>query len=224
MMTNTSANTAKNKKNDQIDKANSHTRNLKIINNFIVFLIFLGVGGLIYYFNLEEQQVTEVETITPKSIEKSTNMTENIIEIKNSVISGIDGQNQYYEISSERTWNSIDDKDIVKMTGIRTKLLLKNDLEVNIVGKSALFNNKTKYLKLESDIEISSNNKFEVFIKNIDIDLRKKIISSLSPVKIRYEDICIEGKNFEINNNGDKIRFTDGVNFIIGENNQCITS
>ena len=223
-MTNTTENNSKIKKNEQIDKVNSHTKNLKIINNFILLLIILGAGALIYSVNFGGQTVTKIENITPISIEKDKHMDENTIEIKNSIISGLDGQNQYYEISSERTWNSINNKDIVEMTGISTKLLLKNGLEINILGKSALFNNKTKQLKLESDIEISSNNKFEVFIQDIDIDLRKKIISSPSPVKIRYEDICIEGKNFEINNNGDKIKFTDGVNFIFGEHAQCLVS
>ena len=110
------------------------------------------------------------------------------------------------------------------MSGIKTKLLLKNDLEINIIGNSARFNHKTKHLQLESDIVISSNTNVGVFIENINIDLQKKIISSTHPVKIAYEDICIEGKNFEINNNGDKIKFTDGVNLIIGENTLCITS
>ena len=57
-----------------------------------------------------------------------------------------------------------------------------------------------------------------------DASLQKKIISSQRPVIITFEDICIEGKNFEINNNGDKIKFTDGVNLIIGENTRCIMS
>ena len=223
-MTNTTENNSKIKKNEQIDKVNSHTKNLKIINNFILLLIILGAGAFIYSVNFGGQTVTKIENITPVSIEEDKHMDENTIELKNSIISGLDGQNQYYEISSERTWNSINNKDIVEMTGISTKLLLKNGLEINILGKSAQFNNKTKQLKLESDIEISSNNKFEVFIQDIDIDLRKKIISSPSPVKIRYEDICIEGKNFEINNNGDKIKFTDGVNFIFGEYAQCLAS
>ena len=223
-MTNTSQNTVKKTKNDQIERANSHTRNLKIINNFIILLIILGMGAFVYYINFGGQMVAEIENITPVSVAKDTYMAENTIEIKNSIISGIDGQDQYYEISSEKTWNSIENKDIVEMIGIKTKLLLKNDLEINIIGKSAQFNNKTKHLKLDSDIVISANNSFEVFIENINIDLRKKIISSPSPIKITFEDICIEGENFEINNNGDKIKFTDGVNFRIGENTECIMS
>ena len=129
--------------------------------------------------------MTKIENITPISIEKDKYMNENTIEIKNSIISGLDGQNQYYEISSERTWNSINNKDIVEMTGISTKLLLKNGLEINIVGKSALFNNKTKQLKLESDIEISSNNKFEVFIQDIDIDINK---SNLNIIELQIDE------------------------------------
>ena len=223
-MTNTSENTLKKTKNDEIVRANSHTRNLKLINNIILLLIILGVGTLFYFINFEGQKVAEIENVTAVSIEKDTSMAENTVEIKNSIISGIDGQNQYYEISTERTWNSIDNKDIVEMSGIKTNLLLKNDLEINIFGSSARFNHKTKHLQLESDIVISSNTNVKVFIENINIDLQKKIISSPHPVKIAFEDICIEGKNFEINNNGDKIKFTDGVNLIIGENTRCVIS
>ena len=223
-MTNTSENTQIKTKNDEIDRANSHTRNLKLINNLILLLIILGVGTLVYFIYFEGQKITEIENVTPIPVEKDTSMAENTVEIKNSIISGIDGQNQYYEISTERTWNSIDNRDILEMSGIKTKLLLKNNLEINIIGKSARFNHKTKHLQLESDIVISSNKNVEVFIENISIDLQKKIISSQRPVIITFEDICIEGKNFEINNNGDKIKFTDGVNLIIGENTLCITS
>ncbi|MAR76240.1 MAG: LPS export ABC transporter periplasmic protein LptC [Rhizobiales bacterium] len=224
MMTNTSENTIKKTKNDEIDRANSHTRNLKLINNLILLLIILGVGTLVYFINFKGQKVTELENATPVSIEKDTSMAENTVEIKNSIISGIDGQNQYYEISADRTWNTIINKDIVEMSGIKTKLLLKNDIEINIIGKSARFNYKTQHLQLENDIVISSNENVGVFIENIDIDLQKKIISSPRPVKIAFEDICIEGKNFEINNNGDKIKFTNGVSLIIGENTRCIMS
>ena len=223
-MTNTSENTLIKTKNDEIERANSHTRNLKLINNLILLLIILGVGTLVYFINFEGQEVTEIENVTPVPVEKDTSMAENTVEIKNSIISGIDGQNQYYEISTERTWNSIDNRDIVEMSGIKTKLLLKNDLEINIIGKSARFNHKTQYLKLEKEIVISSNKNVGVFIESINIDLQKKIISSPRPVKIAFEDICIEGKNFEINNNGDKIKFTDGVSLMIGENTRCIMS
>ncbi|MEC7928540.1 MAG: LPS export ABC transporter periplasmic protein LptC [Pseudomonadota bacterium] len=223
-MTNTSENTQIKTKNDEIDRANSHTRNLKLINNLILLLIILGAGTLVYFINFEGQKITEIENVTPIPVEKDTSMAENTVEIKNSIISGIDGQNQYYEISTERTWNSIDNKDIVEMSGIKAKLLLKNDLEINIIGNSARFNHKTQHLQLESDIVISSNKNVGVLIESIKIDLQKKIISSPRPVKIAYEDICIVGKNFEINNNGDKIKFTDGVNLIIGENTLCITS
>ena len=48
-MTNTSENNSKIKKNEQIDKVNSHTKNLKIINNFILLLIILGAWALIYF-------------------------------------------------------------------------------------------------------------------------------------------------------------------------------
>ena len=173
-MTNTSENTVKKTKNDEIDRANSHTRNLKFINNLILLLIILGVGTLVYFINFEGQKVMEIENATPVSIEKESSMAENTVEIKNSIISGIDGQNQYYEISTERTWNSIDNKDIVEMSGIKTKLLFKDDLEINITGSSARFNHKTKHLQLESDIVISSNTNVEVFIENINIDLQKK--------------------------------------------------
>ena len=100
-MTNTSENTQIKTKNDEIDRANSHTRNLKLINNLILLLIILGVGTLVYFINFENQKITEIENVTPIPVEKDTSMAENTVEIKNSIISGIDGQNQYYEISTE---------------------------------------------------------------------------------------------------------------------------
>ncbi len=223
-MTKNSDNTSEKDKTEPIDKVNSHSKKLRIINNIIILIIIFGLGAFIYFINFEDQKVSEVEKIVHETTEANIDMAENNIEIKNSIISGIDGRDQYYEISSEKIWNTKNNQDVVEMSGIRTKLMLKNNFEVTIVGKSAIFNNKTKSLKLDSDIKMSSNREFEVFLKNIDIDLRNKIIHGTSPVVIKYEDICIKGNDFEINNNGDKITFTNGVNFTVGANTQCLIS
>ena len=182
-MTNTSENTQIKTKNDEIDRANSHTRNLKLINNLILLLIILGVGTLVYFINFEGQKITEIENVTPIPIEKDTSMAENTVEIKNSIISGIDGQNQYYEISTERTWNSIDNKDIVEMSGIKTKLLLKNDLEIKLDVKIDLIENlgfeKIIYARLSEN---------QIIIKSSEDLSNKPLTISFSKDKVLFFD------------------------------------
>jgi hypothetical protein len=92
---------------------------------------------------------------------------------------------------------------------------------MNIIGDTAIYDNRTKRLKLNSNIEISSNETPIMFIKDLDINLSKKIIRSPGPVLVRYNDICIRGKEFEISDNGNKIKFTNGVNLKLKEISSC---
>jgi len=60
-----------------------------------------------------------------------------------------------------------------------------------------------------------------MYIKNLDINLSKKIISSAGPVLVKYNDICIRGKEFVISENGNKIKFTKGVNLKLKDKVSC---
>ncbi len=205
---------------NQIDKVKSHSRNVKFISYFIYLsLAMISILILTQYF--QNRNTTSIIDMQNVETEDYINISEKIIEIENSIISGIDEYNQFYEIKSEKIINSSADKEILELTGISTKLLLRNEYEMNIIGDTAIYDNRKKNLKLNSNIEISSNKIPIMFIKDLDINLSKKIIRSPGPVLVRYNDICIRGKEFEISDNGNKIKFTNGVNLKLKEISSC---
>jgi len=208
---------------DQIDKVKSHSRNVKIIN-FLIYSSLVIISILIltqYIIKTDTSNINNIVDLQNADTKDYVNISEKNIEIENSIISGVDEYNQFYEIKSEKIINSSADNEILELTGISTKLLLRNEYEMNIIGDTAIYDNRKKNLKLNSNIEISSNKTPIMFIKDLDINLSKKIIRSPGPVLVRYNDICIRGKEFEISDNGNKIKFTNGVNLKLKEISSC---
>ncbi|NDD49310.1 MAG: hypothetical protein EBZ28_05555 [Alphaproteobacteria bacterium] len=204
----------------QIDKVKSHSRNIKVISYFI-YLSLVMISILILTQYIKDRNTADIIHMQNVESEDYINISKKIIEIENSIISGIDEYNQFYEIKSEKIINSFSESEILELTGISTKLLLRNKYEMNIIGDTAIYDNRRKHLKLNSNIEISSNETPIMFIKDLDINLSKKIIRSPGPVLVRYNDICIRGKEFEISDNGNKIKFTNGVNLKLKEISSC---
>ncbi|MAV98719.1 MAG: hypothetical protein CML81_02790 [Rhodobiaceae bacterium] len=208
---------------NQINKVKSHSRNVKIIN-YIIYSSLLIISILIltqYIKKTDTSNISNILDLQNADTEDYINISEKTIEIENSIISGVDEYNQFYEIKSEKVINSSANAEILELTGISTKLLLRNEYEMNIIGDTAIYDNKRKYLKLNTNIEISSNQTPIMYIKNLDINLSKKIISSAGPVLVKYNDICIRGKEFVISENGNKIKFTKGVNLKLKDKVSC---
>ena len=207
---------------NQIKSVLEHSKRIRMLNKLILMILLLGIITIIYnYFN-HDDDFTSVSVIDSEYQDARIDTLDNILEIKNSVISGIDSENQSYEITAKKTWNTISNENILEMSGIKTRMMLKDNYSINITGDNATYDNNKKYLKLRDNIEIRTNNRAVAFIKNIFFDLKKNKIMSPSPVIVKFNDICIHSKAFEINDNGDKITFNNGVNLIIGEKSKCM--
>jgi LPS export ABC transporter protein LptC len=208
--------------NNQIKSVLEHSKRIRILNRSILMLLLFGIIIIIYNYLNQDDDFVSVSIIDSKYEEAAIDTLDNILEIKNSVISGTDGDNQSYEITSNKTWNTIDNENILEMSGIKTTMVLKDNYSINITGDNATYDNKKKYLKLQDNVEIRTNNRTVAIIKNMFIDLKKNKIMSPSPILVKFNDICIRSKAFEIKDNGNKIMFNNGVNLIIGEKSKCI--
>lgn len=208
--------------NNQIKSVLEHSKRIRILNRSILMLLLFGIIIIIYNYLNQDDDFVSVSIIDSKYEEAAIDTLDNILEIKNSVISGTDGDNQSYEITSNKTWNTIDNENILEMSGIKTTMVLKDNYSINITGDNATYDNKKKYLKLQDNVEIRTNNRTVAIIKNMFIDLKKNKIMSPGPILVKFNDICIRSKAFEIKDNGNKIMFNNGVKLIIGEKSKCI--
>ena len=207
---------------NQIKSVLEHSKRIRMLNKLILMILLLGIISIIYNYLNHDGDFASVSIIDSEYQDARIDTLDNILEIKNSVISGIDSENQSYEITSKKTWNTLGNENILEMSGIKTRMMLKDNYSINITGDNATYDNNKKYLKLRDNIEIRTNNRVIAFIKNMFIDLKKNKIMSPSPVIVKFNDICIHSKAFEINDNGDKITFNNGVNLIIGEKSKCM--
>jgi hypothetical protein len=207
---------------NQIKSVLEHSKKIRILDKSILLIIIFLLFFAIYNYSLQDPNIASIEQIDDRYEEVGEDFLENILQAKNSVISGVNNENQYYEISSEKSWNTIHNENILNMSGIKTSLILKEDYPINIVGDKATYDNEKKYLKLEDNIEIRSDKSILVFIKNVFIDLKKNKIMSPSPVLVKFNDLCIQSETFEINDNGNKIKFNNGVILIIGKQSKCL--
>ena len=198
-----------------------HSKNIKILDKSILILIFIAIGILFYPILNKDEGKTVDATMINQSVQNKDKL-DNIFEITNSTISGVNNRNQLYEITSLSTWNSKENQNIIHMSGITATLKFQDNKIINLYGDNATLDNQNKILKLSDNIEIYTNNTPTLTIDNVAVYLNKNEIASVSPVFVNYNDFCITSSNFSVTENGNRISFGDGINFKIkNEKKEC---
>ena len=198
-----------------------HSKNIKVLDRSILILIFVAIGILFYPILMKDELKTADGTKLYKAVQNKEKL-DNIFEITNSTISGINDKNELYEITSVNTWNSKENQNIIHMSGITATLKFQNNKIINLYGDNATLDNNSKILRLTDNIEIHTNNEPTLIIDNVAVYLNKNEIAGASPVFVNYNDFCITSSNFAVTENGNKVSFGDGINFKINnEKKEC---
>ena len=79
---------------NQIKSVLEHSKRIRMLNRSILMLLLFGIIIIIYNYLNQDDDFVSVSIIDSKYEEAAIDTLDNILEIKNSVISGTDGNNQ----------------------------------------------------------------------------------------------------------------------------------
>jgi lipopolysaccharide export system protein LptC len=86
---------------------------------------------------------------------------------------------------------------------------------VNLTANSGSYDMKTEMLTLADKIHVVSSNGYEARLSEAAVDVHKGTIISDKPVWVKLTGSVIDGKNLEVRDSGNVIRFGGGVRMVV---------
>ncbi len=192
------ANTARN--------VHRHSRLVGILRWVLPGFCLLIIGTFLYSSGILSSYF---ETM-PKEAQPA--VAENSVEMIQPRMSGLDKEERSYEITAEKATQDVDDPTKVTLENIVGSLaLLKNDDKVSLTAKSGFFDSEKNFLQLREDIVISSKQGYTAYLTSADALLKKKQVTSNEPVLIEWQEGSIRSNSLEIKDEGNVVRFFNGV-------------
>lgn len=180
-----------------------------------VLLPLLGIGTVAALIFI----TTFVPKIGVDGLELDPGMTVSFngssIMMNNPKMSGFGDDGQAYEVKADSATQSILSPGIINLNGLFAKITLEDGTWANVRSQEGLYNNNSSELSIQSPINIDSSEGYQVTLQNADVDLKSGKLISESPVEVRSETGIMQANKLTIDNNGKRIRFTNGIRLTI---------
>lgn len=137
------------------------------------------------------------------------------ILMNNPKLSGFGDDGQSYEVKADSATQSILNPGLINLNGLFAKITLEDGTWANVRSQEGLYNNDSSELTIQSPIQVDSSEGYQVTLQNAEVDLKSGKLTSQSPVEVRSETGFMQANQLIIDNNGKRIRFTNGIRVTI---------
>ena len=120
-----------------------------------------------------------------------------------------------YEFTASSADQDITKPDLMDLHQIQAKIELEDKSMVNLTANSGSYDMKTEMLTLADKIHVVSSNGYEARLSEAAVDVHKGTIISDKPVWVKLTGSVIDGKNLEVRDSGNVIRFSGGVRMVV---------
>jgi LPS export ABC transporter protein LptC len=128
-----------------------------------------------------------------------------------STISGVDRNNQPYQLKAMRGWRDKSQGELMHMETVLATFHHASGEAYKITSKTAQFNDKLKEFDLADSVEIVQGTRFTARMDSARVMVEDKIISSDVPVEVLFGDSTIHANGLKITGDGANIQFLNGV-------------
>jgi lipopolysaccharide export system protein LptC len=137
------------------------------------------------------------------------------IMMNNPKLSGFGDDGQSYEVMADSATQSILKPGLINLNGLFAKITLEDGTWADVRSQEGLYNNNSSELSIHSPIKVDSSEGYQVTLQNAEVDLKSGKLTSQSPVEVRSETGLMQANRLIIDNNGKRIRFTNGIRMTI---------
>lgn len=182
-------------------------RKRNLIIKYCLFSLILFLFILLYFFsNTIKQDKFVVVSSENNQIQREDNLDINKLRYYSSL-----NKNDYFEIKADKILQK--DKTEYQLYDITANLKFKQN--ISFKAKDGILNVINKLLKLESIVQFSLNDKYQIVIKSADLDLEANILSSCEKIQIYSDEYDLTANGFKLVQNKAILYFTGPVNFKI---------
>ncbi len=207
-----------NKREKSFAKARRHSIMVRILR---VFLPVAGIGGIagIYIVSALIPKIGLDLGIDLGDMKISFNGSS--IMMEDPKLSGFGDDGQAYEVRANSATQSILNPNQITLSGLAAKITLEDNSWAEVQSASGMFDNETSALDLPDQIKLNSSEGFTVLMQNAQVDLKGGTMTSTAPVEVRSDTGFLQANKLIVDENGKRIRFTNGVRLtIVPPNNE----
>jgi lipopolysaccharide export system protein LptC len=130
-------------------------------------------------------------------------------------LSGYTSDARPYEFTATAAAQDIMKPDLVELEQIHAKMGMADNSTVEMTAPSGIYDMKGNMLTLNDDIAVASSTGYAARLTHAVVDTKTGNVVSDQPVKVKLLNGTLNGKNMEITEKGDVIRFDGGVDMTL---------
>jgi lipopolysaccharide export system protein LptC len=130
-------------------------------------------------------------------------------------LSGLDENNQRFEVSAASAMQAASNPALITMEGIRARMTLKDGGWVRVEARGGEFDSDINLLTLVDDIEVTMSSGYVARLNGAKVDFNKGTLESGNPVLVFTDAGIISANAVQILDKGKLVRFTDGASMTI---------
>ena len=162
-------------------------------------VVFLVQAGLFAYLVPREKLATP-DVDNPEQISSY-----------DSTITGVDKNNQPYELKAKRGWQDKARPELIHMEEAAANFRKSTGEAYKVTSNAARYDSKLKEADLEGDVAITQANRFTATMERAHVAVRDKKLTSDVPVEVTFGGGTIRANGLQITNDGANILFLNGV-------------
>jgi lipopolysaccharide export system protein LptC len=131
-------------------------------------------------------------------------------------VDGVDQQNLPYSITAIKASQNASAEKTVDLETVEGKFNRTSGETLNVTSAHGAFDSEKKVLNLEGNVRIESSTAMTATMDKAEVNVETKQLQSKSPVKVVLPDGEVTADHLQVDNNGEKIKFTGRVKASFG--------
>ena len=133
------------------------------------------------------------------------------IAASDSTVSGIDRENQPYEVKASRGRQDKDKPNIIHLEQIDATFHKADGRTYAVSAKAGIYDTRSKELDLSGAVVIRQGQRFTARMEKAHVAVETKSLTSAVPVDVEMGNGTVHANGLEITNDGARILFLNGV-------------
>lgn len=116
-----------------------------------------------------------------------------------------------YDLTARAAAQDITNPGVLELKDIRAHVAMQDQAVVELQAATGLYDTKSDAIVLKTDITMTSSAGYSVRLVEAKVDIKTNSIVSEKPVEVTLSNGTINANRLEVSDNGDTIRFDNGV-------------
>jgi lipopolysaccharide export system protein LptC len=186
-------------------RAARHSRLVRICRRAIPVALLLVLGGVVANAYLKPLQILAKLPLDRFVLSGSK------INMEAPHIAGFTRDNRPYDLTARTAAQDIANPGVLELSDVLAHITLQDHSLMEVRAKNGVYDTKADVMELKTNVVLTTSNGYIVHLDEAKVDNKAGRVISDHPVAVTMTNGTIDARALEVVENGDLIRFTNGV-------------